>query len=71
MGLAGFHAAADPAAFPEAGPPWQLQKLYYMMFSRRRMAAMAEKFLELGMDVPWMRTPRTAPASSSPRRKTR
>lgn len=57
VGMAAFHSAADPSVFPEAGPPWQVQKLYYMMFSRRRMAALAEKFLELGIEVPWMRDP--------------
>jgi mycothiol S-conjugate amidase len=54
VGMAAFHAAADPSAFPEAGPPWQVQKVYYSMFSRRRMSAMATKFLELGIEVPWM-----------------
>jgi mycothiol S-conjugate amidase len=55
VGLAAFHSAADPSAFPEAGPPWQVQKVYYNVFSRRRRAAIAAKFAEVGIDVPWLR----------------
>ncbi len=29
-----FHAAGDPARFPEEGEPWQPQKLYFQTFSR-------------------------------------
>jgi N-acetyl-1-D-myo-inositol-2-amino-2-deoxy-alpha-D-glucopyranoside deacetylase/mycothiol S-conjugate amidase len=29
-----FHAAGDPAQFPDAGPPYQPQKLYYTVFTR-------------------------------------
>ena len=53
VAMAAFHAAAEPGAYPQAGPPWQVLKVYYMMRSRRRMAAIAAKFLELGIEVPW------------------
>lgn len=36
-----FEAAADPAAFPEAGEPWSVSKLYYdETFNIRRIEAM-------------------------------
>ena len=39
VGFAAFHAAGDPESFPEAGPAWQPQKLYYMLWSKKRMMA--------------------------------
>jgi mycothiol S-conjugate amidase len=53
VGLAAFNAAGDPEAFPEVGPEWQPEKLYYMLWSKRRMLALAEKFIELGLEQPW------------------
>lgn len=53
IGLAAFHAAGDPESFPEEGPPWQPLKLYYTLWSKRRMMAMVEKFAELGLPIPW------------------
>jgi N-acetyl-1-D-myo-inositol-2-amino-2-deoxy-alpha-D-glucopyranoside deacetylase len=34
-----FHAAGDPARFPQAGPPYQPQKLYYSVFPRGALRA--------------------------------
>jgi mycothiol S-conjugate amidase len=51
--LPAFDAAADAEAYPEAGPPWQPSKLYYTAWSRRRILAMHEKFLELGLESPF------------------
>ena len=51
--LPAFDAAGDPDAYPEAGPPWQPLKLYYTAWSRRRIVAMHEKFLELGLESPF------------------
>jgi mycothiol S-conjugate amidase len=51
--LPAFDAAADPEAYPEAGPPWQASKMYYTAWSRRRILAMHEKFLELGLESPF------------------
>ena len=53
VGLAAFLAAGDPLAFPDAGPHWQPLKLYYMLWSKKRMFALAEKFKQLGMELPW------------------
>ena len=44
--------AADPASDLD-GEPWQVLKLYNSMWSRERMVAMHEKFLELEMESPF------------------
>ena len=51
--LPAFDAAADPEKYPDAGPPWQPSKLYYTGWSRKRIVAMHEKFLELGLESPF------------------
>jgi mycothiol S-conjugate amidase len=51
--LPAFDAAGDPDAFPDAGAPWQPSKLYYSTWSRQRMIALHEKFLELGLESPF------------------
>jgi len=48
-----FDAAGDPESFPGMGQPWQPVKLYYTVWSRNRMIAMHEKFLELGLESPF------------------
>ncbi len=48
-----FDRAADPDWYPETGDVWQPLKLYYTTWSRARMVAMHEKFLELGMESPF------------------
>jgi mycothiol S-conjugate amidase len=53
VSVAAFEHAADPDAHPWAGPPWQPVKLYYTMWSRKRLLAMHEKFLELGLESPF------------------
>jgi mycothiol S-conjugate amidase len=45
--------AADPEWYPEAGEPWQVSKIYHSIWSRARMVAMHEKFLELGLKSPF------------------
>src|SRR3984893_18706870 len=52
ISLPAFDAAGDPDAFPAAGPPWVPLKLYYTTWSRQRVVAMHEKFLELGLESP-------------------
>jgi LmbE family N-acetylglucosaminyl deacetylase len=37
-----FDAAPDPARYPDAGEPWQVQRLYYTSFPRSRMQRFAE-----------------------------
>lgn len=46
-------AAADPSAYPELGEPWEVTKIYYQSWSRARILAMHEKFLELGLTSPY------------------
>ncbi|MGI8685454.1 MAG: mycothiol conjugate amidase Mca [Acidimicrobiales bacterium] len=48
-----FDRAADPLAYPGTGERWQPLKLYYTQWSRQRMVAVHEKFLELGMESPF------------------
>jgi mycothiol S-conjugate amidase len=48
-----WDAAGDPDRFPEAGPAFAPLKLYYTMWPRKRMLAMHEKFLELGLTSPF------------------
>ena len=48
-----FDAAGDPDAYPDLGEPWQPLKLYYVAWSRARMLAIHEKFLELGLESPF------------------
>ncbi|MFI5040308.1 MAG: mycothiol conjugate amidase Mca [Acidimicrobiales bacterium] len=54
-------AAADPAAHPGTGDPWKVSKVYYTAWSRGRIVAMHEKFLELGLESPfdanWLERP--------------
>jgi len=61
ISVVAFDAAADPGAYPDAGPPWQPLKLYYSAWARARLMALHEKFLELGLESPfdekWMDRP--------------
>jgi mycothiol S-conjugate amidase len=53
IGVAAFDAAGDPDAYAGAGPAWQPLKLYYTVWSRRRVEEMHRKFLELGLESPF------------------
>ncbi len=53
ISLVAFEAASDPAAYPEAGAPWQPLKLYYTVWSRTRIVQLHETFLELGLESPF------------------
>jgi mycothiol S-conjugate amidase len=46
-------AAADPDRYPDLGEPWQIQKTYYSAWSRARVEAMHQKYLELGLESPY------------------
>lgn len=48
-----FQRAGDRHWYPEAGEPWQPSKLYYTVWSRRRMLLLHEKFIELGLESPF------------------
>jgi mycothiol S-conjugate amidase len=58
-----FDAAGDPDRYPELGEPWQPLKLYYTTWSRARIQAMHEKYLELELESPfgegWFTRPST------------
>ncbi|MGH9136675.1 MAG: mycothiol conjugate amidase Mca [Acidimicrobiales bacterium] len=45
--------AANAEALPDAGPPWDVPKLYYSLWSRARMLATHDKLLELGLESPF------------------
>jgi mycothiol S-conjugate amidase len=53
--------AADPDWYPESGEPWQVSKIYYSVWSRRRIELMHEKYLELELESPfteeWFKRP--------------
>lgn len=51
--MAAIRDAADPSVFPEAGPPWQVLKVYYSVFSRGRIKAFHDKLLEMGQESPF------------------
>ena len=48
-----FAAAGDPDAYPDLGEPWQPLKMYYTTWSRARIKAMHDKFLELDLESPY------------------
>ncbi len=49
--VAAFHAAADPHRYPELGPAWQAQRLFYTAIPRSFFRRMAEEMRGLGMDM--------------------
>ena len=52
--VAAFDAAADPVAFPDAGEPWQVRKLYYSgAFNRRKVETLHEVCLDRGIESPF------------------
>jgi mycothiol S-conjugate amidase len=53
ISIPAFEAAGDPEQFPEAGDPFEPQKLYYVVWSRARIKATHDKFLELGLESPF------------------
>lgn len=53
IALGAFAAAGDPSAFPEAGEPYEPAKLYYTVWSRKRILESHAKFLELGLESPY------------------
>jgi mycothiol S-conjugate amidase len=53
VSVAAFDAAADPGRFPEAGEPWQVRKLYYSAFAKRRAVQLHEAALARGLQSPF------------------
>jgi mycothiol S-conjugate amidase len=48
-----FDRAGQRGTHADQGEPWQPLKLYYTVWSRARMVATHEKFLELGLESPF------------------
>lgn len=49
-----FEAAADPEAYPDAGEPWQVSKLYYHLgWSYKRIEAISKAMDEHGLENPY------------------
>ncbi|WP_052436655.1 mycothiol conjugate amidase Mca [Georgenia sp. SUBG003] len=65
VAVAAYEAAADPDAYPEAGEPWAVQKLYYdISFSVARIEAVHTALQERGITSPfeeWFETRRDRP----------
>src|SRR5918998_3218681 len=54
ISMAAFATAADPAAHPELGEAWQVQKLYYQLsFNRPRIEALDRAMVERGLEPPY------------------
>jgi LmbE family N-acetylglucosaminyl deacetylase len=54
VGVDGYYAAADPMAHPEAGPPWQVSRLYAAgNIDDGRWARLIPEFKAAGLDVSW------------------
>jgi len=45
--------AADPAWYPEAGGPWQVSKVYYSVWSKKRLELTHAKYKELDLESPY------------------
>ena len=54
VSMAAFEASGDPSRFPEAGDPWQPQKLYYNhTFHKERLVALHTAMTDLGIESPY------------------
>ncbi len=54
VSMAAFEAAADPQAFPGAGEPWQIRKVYYTHgFIRKRLETFRDALEEAGKPNPF------------------
>jgi mycothiol S-conjugate amidase len=50
-----FDAAADGDRFPDAGPPWEIAKLYAPVFTARRILSLHRAMEERGLESPFTR----------------
>ena len=48
-----FDRAGDPDYRPELGEPWAPAKLYYIMWSKRRVEERHQAFIDLGLESPY------------------
>ncbi len=58
--------AADPDWYPEAGEPWQVSKIYYSVWSKKRIELTHAKYLELEHRVAVQRGVVRAPVAGRP-----
>ncbi|PTR30394.1 mycothiol S-conjugate amidase [Rhodococcus sp. OK519] len=53
VSMAAYDAAGDPEQFPDAGEPWEVQKVYYSHgFIRKRLVQFQEEYERRGEDFP-------------------
>jgi len=55
LGVDAYTAAADPGRFPEAGDPWQIQRLVAPIFGVRRLTTLHEAAIGNGYESPFER----------------
>lgn len=53
IAVGAYEAAADPARYPDAGPPHAVAKLYETAFPRERWFALMMAMKERGIELPW------------------
>jgi mycothiol S-conjugate amidase len=54
VSMAAFEAASDPGRYPDAGPPWQVLKLYYQHgFNRPKAQAIHDEMIRRGLQSPY------------------
>jgi len=62
-----FHAAGDAQAYPEAGPPWRVAKLYAIaQIDDGRWEALRPEFTAVGIDTAWLERRRYGARSPGP-----
>lgn len=55
VSLPAFDLAADGDCYPDAGEPWQPQKLYYTGWSPRRIKTLDQAYKDRGLESPYTR----------------
>jgi mycothiol S-conjugate amidase len=69
VAVAAFEAAGDPDRYPEAGEPWQPQKLYYdVSWTRERVEIFDQALRECGIESPYAEMLEKWEERSGPRR---
>ncbi|MGE3619697.1 MAG: mycothiol conjugate amidase Mca [Acidimicrobiia bacterium] len=53
ISVAAFDRAGDPSWYPGRGEPWAPAKLYYSVWSRRRVEQLHAEFVRLGRESPY------------------
>ncbi len=54
VSMAAIEAAADPERYPDAGPAWQVTKVYYVVgFHKARVLALQDAMVKAGLESPY------------------